>query len=279
MQVSHNKTYINPDDTYLPAKIKNQGRYIRFIRDDRKPQKPRINVSFDEVMKRQGGFAVQRQAQARALAEQVGPAFLTLVVKLAKDFKIVKALINVESAANLITDRGLQEKGWAVKSEDLDKDVNTPNNVIVTNPSGFYSIDGYRAVEPKQRFLLNQYYGTYPKKAQRRENNYGSWYDEQIRPLIPAAIGKQLFNKAVQIVFKNLSHIIDKQADQQTRLKQQMTYLKCASYIWKKKFIEYFAAMNADQQYKATFKNADYFALYRSPDSRKIKCNKLACSK
>jgi hypothetical protein len=40
-------------------------------------------------------------------------------------------------------------KDWKVKTEDLDNDENTPKNVIVTNPSGFYSIDGYRAVEPK----------------------------------------------------------------------------------------------------------------------------------
>ncbi|KAA6370646.1 MAG: hypothetical protein EZS28_033827 [Streblomastix strix] len=229
-------------------------------------------------MKRQGGFAAQRQAQARALAGQAGPALLTLVGKLAKDIKRVKALVNEDSAKNWITDRGLNEKGWSVKSEDLDDDRNTSNNVIVTNPSGFYSIDGYRAVEPKQRFLLNQYYGKYPQKAQRRQNNYGSWYDETIRPLIPAAIGKQLFNKAVQIVLKSLGHVIDKEADQQTKLKQQMTFIKCAPYIWKKKFIGYFAAMNADAQSKNAFKDANYFDLYRSPDTRKKynAINKLA---
>ncbi|KAA6386170.1 MAG: hypothetical protein EZS28_018305 [Streblomastix strix] len=102
-------------------------------------------------MKRQGGFAVQRQAQAGALVKQAGPALALLVGKLAKDNKRVKALVNEESAANWITDRGWQAKGWSVKSEDLDKDINTPNNVIVTNPSGL--LDNYYAAGQIAEFL------------------------------------------------------------------------------------------------------------------------------
>ncbi|KAA6309852.1 MAG: hypothetical protein EZS28_056427, partial [Streblomastix strix] len=157
---------------------------------------------------------------------------------LAKDIKRVKALVNEQSAQNWITDRGL--KDWKVKTEDLDLDPNTPKNVIVTNPSGFYSIDGYRAVEPKQRFLLNQYYGKYPSKLQRTDNNYGAWYDETIRPLIPAAVGKQLFNQAVQIVLKSMGHAVDEnhgRVNQALRRKQQLTFLRLAPYLWKKQFI------------------------------------------
>ncbi|KAA6319537.1 MAG: hypothetical protein EZS28_054799, partial [Streblomastix strix] len=173
-----------------------------FIRKQPTIRPPRQNITFDNITARIGNGTIgeRRMAQQRALADQVGPGLIHIVGRLAKDIKRVKALVNEKSAQNWITDRGL--KGWKVQSEDLDNDENTPKNVIVTNPSGFYSIDGYRAVEPKQRFLLNQYYGKYPTKLQRTDNNYGAWYDETIRPLIPAAVGKQLFNKAVQIVLK-----------------------------------------------------------------------------
>jgi hypothetical protein len=81
------------------------------------------------------------------LANASGPALLHIVGLLAKDIKRVKALVNADSAKNWIADRGL--KGWKVDLEDLDNDARTPRNVIVSNPSGFYSIDGYRTVEPK----------------------------------------------------------------------------------------------------------------------------------
>ncbi|KAA6370223.1 MAG: hypothetical protein EZS28_034251 [Streblomastix strix] len=138
-----------------------------------------------------------------------------IIGRLAKDIKRVKALVNEKSAQNWINDRGL--KDWKVQSEDLDNDENTPKNVIVTNPSGFQSIDGYRAVEPKQRIMLSQYYGKYPTKLARADHNYGSWYDETIRPLIPDAVGKQLFNKAVQIVLKSMGHSVDENLGRQIK--------------------------------------------------------------
>ncbi|KAA6353676.1 MAG: hypothetical protein EZS28_050797 [Streblomastix strix] len=199
-----------------------------FIRKQPTIRTPRQNITFENITARVGNGTLgeRRRAQQRALVEQVGPALVHIVGKLAKDIKRIKTLVNEQSAQNWIKDRGL--KDWKVQTEDLDLDPNTPKNVIVTNPSGFYSIDGYCAVEPKQRFMLNQYYGKYPTKLERTDNNYGSWYDETIRPLIPAAIGKQLFNKAVQIVLKSMGHSVDEnhgRANQVLRRKQQLTFL------------------------------------------------------
>lgn len=47
---------------------------------------------------------------------------------------------------------------------DGDRNPWTSDNVIVRNPNGFYSIDGYCAVKSKDRFLLNQYYTKYLSK-------------------------------------------------------------------------------------------------------------------
>ncbi|KAA6365650.1 MAG: hypothetical protein EZS28_038823, partial [Streblomastix strix] len=119
-----------------------------------------------------GTIDERRRAQQKSLADQVGLWLMHIVGRLAKDIKRVKALVIEQGAQNWINDRGL--KDWKVQTEDLDNDENTPKNVIVTNSSGFYSIDGYRVVEPKQRFMLSQYYGKYPTKLARADHNYGS---------------------------------------------------------------------------------------------------------
>ncbi|KAA6363423.1 MAG: hypothetical protein EZS28_041051, partial [Streblomastix strix] len=135
-----------------------------FIRRQPKTKLPRQNVIFENITVRIGNGTIgeRLKAQQRALADQVGPWLMHIVGRLAKDIKRVKALFYEYCAQNWITDRGF--KDWKVKTEDRDLDLNTPKNVIVTNSSGFYSIDGYRAVEPKQRFMLSQYYGKYPTK-------------------------------------------------------------------------------------------------------------------
>ncbi|KAA6364216.1 MAG: hypothetical protein EZS28_040257 [Streblomastix strix] len=240
----YQNVYNEGANEYLPYKVKNQARYMGFIRGQPKTKLPRQNVTFENITARIGNGTIgeRRRAQQKALAEQVGPALVHIVGKLAKDIKRVKALVNEQSAQNCITDRGL--KDWKVQTENLDLDPNTPKNVIVTNPSGFYSIDGYRAVEPKQRFLLNQYYGKYPTKLQRTDNNYGSWYDQTIRPLILDAVGKQLFNKAVQNVLKT-------------------------PFLWKSHFIGVYAAANAPEQAKLAFTSANYFKMYSDIKTRK----------
>ncbi|KAA6372690.1 MAG: hypothetical protein EZS28_031784 [Streblomastix strix] len=242
---------------YLPYNVKNQARYMGFIRGQPKTKLPRQNITFDNITARVGNGTIgeRRRAQQKALADQVGPGLIHIVGRLAKDIKRVKALVNKKSAQNWITDRGL--KDWKVKTEDLDLDPNTPKNFIVTNPSGFYSIDGYRAVEPKQRFMLNQYYGKYPTKLASVDHNYGSWYDETIRPLIPAAVGKQLFNKAVQIVLKSMGHSVDENNG------------RLAPFLWKNHFIGVYAAVNAPQQAKQAFTSANYFQMYNNVQTRK----------
>ncbi|KAA6366639.1 MAG: hypothetical protein EZS28_037835 [Streblomastix strix] len=226
-----------------------------FIRGQPKTKLPRQNVTFENITARVGNGTIgeRRRAQQRALADQVGPGLMHIAARLAKDIKSVKALINGQSAQNWIKDRGL--KDWKVQTEDLDNDENTPKNVIVTNPSGFYSIDGYRAVEPKQRFLLSQYYGKYPAKLTRADHNYGSWYDQTIKPLISDAVGKQLFNKAVQIVLKSKG----------TQLMKTME----APFLWKNYFIGIYAAANAPQQAKLPFTSANYFKMYNELNTRK----------
>ncbi|KAA6366118.1 MAG: hypothetical protein EZS28_038354 [Streblomastix strix] len=253
-------------------RVYQNARYMGFIRGQPKTKLPRQNVPFENIAARVGNGTIgeRRRAQQRALADQVGPALVHIVGKLAKEIKRVKALVNEQSAQNWITDRGL--KDWKVQTEDLDLDPNTPKNVIVTNPSGFYSIDGYRAVEPKQRFLLNQYYGKYPTKLQRTDNNYGSWYDQTIRPLIPDAVGKQLFNKAVQIVLKSMGHSVDEnngRENQALRRQQQLTFLKLAPFLWKSYFIGVYAAANAPEQAKQAFTSANYFKMYSEIKTRK----------
>ncbi|KAA6386552.1 MAG: hypothetical protein EZS28_017920 [Streblomastix strix] len=257
---------------YLPYNVKNTGRYMGFIRGQPKIKPPRQNVTFENITARVGNGKLgdARRAQQKALADQVAPGLINIVGRLAKDIKRVKALVNEQSAQNWITDRGL--KDWKVQTEDLDLDPNTPKNVIVTNPSGFYSIDGYRAVEPKQRFMLNQYYGKYPTKLSRADNSYGSWYDQTIRPLIPAAVGKQLFNKAVQIALKSMGHMVEENhgiTNQANRRKQQLTFLRLAPFLWKMHFIGQFAAANAPEQSKQTFMAQNYFNMYGNPLTRK----------
>ncbi|KAA6395864.1 MAG: hypothetical protein EZS28_008611 [Streblomastix strix] len=140
-----------------------------------------------------------------------------------------------------------------MKTEDIDLDPNTPKNVIVTNSSGFYSIDGYRAVEPKQRFMLSQCYCKYSSKLSRADHSYGSWNDQTIRPLNPDAVGKQLFNQVVQIIFKSMGYSVDEnngRDNQALRRKQQLTFLKLAPFLWKSHFIGIYAAENAPQQAK-----------------------------
>ncbi|KAA6324790.1 MAG: hypothetical protein EZS28_054146, partial [Streblomastix strix] len=217
-----------------------------------------------------GTIGERRRAQQRALAEQVGPGLMHIVGRLAKDIKRVKALVNEQSAYNWINDRSL--KDWKVQTEDLDLDSNTLKNVIVSNPSGFYSIDGYRAVEPKQRFLLSQYDGKQPSKLSIADHNYGSWYDQIIRPLIPDAVGKQLFNKAIQIVLKSMGHSVDEnngRQNQALRRKQQLTFLKLALFLWKSHFIGVYAAANAPIQAKQAFISADFFKMYNTVQTRK----------
>ncbi|KAA6372455.1 MAG: hypothetical protein EZS28_032017 [Streblomastix strix] len=268
----YQNVYNEGANEYLPYNVKNQARYMGFIRGQPKTKLPRQNITFENITARVGNGTIgeRRRAQQKALADQVGPGLMHIVGRLAKDIKRVKALVNEQSAQNWITDRGL--KGWKVQSEDLDNDENTPKNVIVTNPSGFYSIDGYRAVEPKQRFLLNQYYGKYPAKLARADHNYGSWYDQTIRPLIPDAVGKQLFNKAVQIVLKSMGHSVDEnngRQNQALRRQQQLTFLKLAPFLWKSYFIGTYAAANAPEQAKQAFTSADYFKMYNDIKTRK----------
>ncbi|KAA6395138.1 MAG: hypothetical protein EZS28_009334 [Streblomastix strix] len=269
----YQNVYNEGANEYLPYNVKNQARYMGFIRGQPKTKLPRQNIIFENITARVGNGTIgeRRRAQQKALAEQVGPALVHIVGKLAKDIKRVKALVNEQSAQNWIKDRGL--KDWKVQTEDLDNDENTPKNVIVTNPSGFYSIDGYRAVEPKQRFMLNQYYGKYPSKLSSAEHNYGSWYDETIRPLIPAAVGKQLFNKAAQIVLKSMGHSVDEnhgRSNQALRRKQQLTFLRLAPFLWKSHFIGVYAAANAPQQAKQAFTSANYFQKYNKAQIRKL---------
>ncbi|KAA6380772.1 MAG: hypothetical protein EZS28_023702 [Streblomastix strix] len=268
----YQNVYNEGANEYLPYNVKNQARYMGFIRGQPKTKLPRQNITFENITARIGNGTIgeRRKAQQRALADQVGPGLIHIVGRLAKDIKRVKALVNEQSAQNWITDRGL--KGWKVQTEDLDNDENTPKNVIVTNPSGFYSIDGYRAVEPKQRFMLSQYYGKYPTKLQRADHNYGSWYDQTIRPLIPDAVGKQLFNKAVQIVLKSMGHSVDEnngRQNQELRRKQQLTFLKLAPFLWKSHFIGVYAAANAPQEAKQAFTSANYFQMYNNAQTRK----------
>lgn len=47
---------------------------------------------------------------------------------------------------------------------DIDRNLWTPDNIIVINPNGFYFIEGYHAVKLKERFLFNQCYTKYPSK-------------------------------------------------------------------------------------------------------------------
>ncbi|KAA6397661.1 MAG: hypothetical protein EZS28_006817 [Streblomastix strix] len=243
-----------------------------FIRGQPKTKLPRQNITFKKRTARVGNGTIgeRRRAQQKALADQVWPGLMHIVGRLAKDIKRVNALFIEQSAQNWITDRGL--KDWKVKTEDLDLDPNTPKNVIVTNPSRFYSIDGYRAVEPKQRFMLSQYYGKYPTKLQRADHNYGSWYDQTIRPLIPDAVGKQLFNKAVQIVLKSVGLSVDENngwQNQALRRKQQLTFLIFAPFLWKSHFIGVYAAANAPQEAKLAFTSANYFKMYNNAQTRK----------
>ncbi|KAA6369080.1 MAG: hypothetical protein EZS28_035394 [Streblomastix strix] len=268
----YQNVYYEGANEYLPYNVKNQARYMGIIRGQPKTKLPRQNITFENITARVGNGTIgeRRRAQQKALAEQVGPPLMHIVGRLAKDIKRVKALVNEQSAQNWITDRGL--KDWKVKTEDLDLDPNTPKNVIVTNPSGFYSIDGYRAVEPKQRFLLNQYYGKYPAKLASADHNYGSWYDQTIRPLIPDAVGKQLFNKAVQIVLKSMGHSVDEnngRQNQALRRQQQLTFLKLAPFLWKSYFIGTYAAANAPEQAKQAFTQANYFKMYNEIKTRK----------
>ncbi|KAA6355384.1 MAG: hypothetical protein EZS28_049090, partial [Streblomastix strix] len=117
--------YKKGSDEYLPYNVKNQARYMGFIRKQPTIRTPRQNITFDNITARigNGTLGERRRAQQKALAEQVGPALVHIVGKLAKDIKRVKALVNEQSAQNWITDRGL--KDWKVKTEDLDLDPNT----------------------------------------------------------------------------------------------------------------------------------------------------------
>ncbi|KAA6390554.1 MAG: hypothetical protein EZS28_013915 [Streblomastix strix] len=268
----YQNVYNEGANEYLPYNVKNQARYMGFIQGQPKAKLPRQNITFENITARVGNGTIgeRRKAQQRALAEQVGPGLMHIVGRLSKDIKRVKALVNEQSAQNWIKDRGL--KDWKVQTEDLDKDKNTPKNVIVTNPSGFYSIDGYRAVEPKQRFLLSQYYGKQPTKLARSDHNYGSWYDQTIKPLIPDAVGKQLFSEAVQIVLKSMGHSFDEnngRQNQALRRQQQLTFLKLAPFLWKSYFIGTYAAANAPEQAKQAFTQANYFKMYNETKARK----------
>ncbi|KAA6385374.1 MAG: hypothetical protein EZS28_019100 [Streblomastix strix] len=239
-------------------------RYMGFIRKQPTIRPPRQNINFENITARVRNRTLgeRRRAEQRALADQVGPGLKNIVGRLAKDIIRVKALVSEQSAQNLINDRGL--KNWKVQTQDLDNDENTPKNVIVTNSSRFYSIDGYRAVEPKQRFMLSQYYGKYPTKLSRANHNYGSWYDQTIRPLIPAGVGKQLFNKAVQIILKSMGHSVDEnhgRTNQALRRKQQLTFLRLAPFLWKSYFIGTYDAANAGLQAKQAFTQANYFQI------------------
>ncbi|KAA6358931.1 MAG: hypothetical protein EZS28_045543, partial [Streblomastix strix] len=215
------------NDQYLPGAIKNQARYMGFIRGQPKIKAPRQNVTFENITTRVGNNKLGeiRKAQSTKLATEVGPSLMHIFGKQAKDIKRVKAFVNEQSAQNWITDRQL--KGWNVEKQDPDNDLYTPDNDNVTNSSGFYSIDGYRAVEPKQRVMLSQYYGKYPKKLDRMDNSYGSWYDKTIRTLIPAPVGKQLFDKAVHIILNSNNHSIEENHgnNQAVRRKYQSAYL------------------------------------------------------
>ncbi|KAA6388865.1 MAG: hypothetical protein EZS28_015608 [Streblomastix strix] len=217
-----------------------------------------------------GTIGEKRRAKQKTLVDQVGSGLMHIVGRLAKDIKSVQALVNEQSAQNWITDRG--SKDWKVKIENLDLDPNTPKNVIMTNPSGFYSIDGYRVVEPKQRFMQSQYFGKYPTKLQRVDHSYGSWYDQTIRPLIPNAVGKQLFDKAVQIVPKSMAHSLYEnkgRENQSLRRKQQLTFLKLDPFLWKSHFIGTYAAANAPQYAKQAFTSQNYFKMCNELKIRK----------
>ncbi|KAA6376996.1 MAG: hypothetical protein EZS28_027477, partial [Streblomastix strix] len=165
----------------------NQARYMDFIRKQPTIRPPRQNITFENITARVGNEIIdeRRRAQQRAIAGEVEPELMHIVGRLAKDIKRVKALVSRQSTLNWITDRGLND--WKVWNENLVSDENTPKNDFVTNSSRFYSIGGYRAVEPKQRFMLNQHYCNYPTKLQRADNNYGYKYDEILRILILAA--------------------------------------------------------------------------------------------
>ncbi|KAA6359836.1 MAG: hypothetical protein EZS28_044636, partial [Streblomastix strix] len=108
----YQKVYNEGANEYLPYNVKNQARYMGFIRGQPKTKLPRQNITFENITARIGNGTIgeRRRAQQKALADQVGPALVHIVGKLAKDIKRVKALVNEQSAQNWITDRGL--KGW-----------------------------------------------------------------------------------------------------------------------------------------------------------------------
>ncbi|KAA6362932.1 MAG: hypothetical protein EZS28_041541 [Streblomastix strix] len=138
--------YKKGSDEYLPYNVKNQGRYMGFIRRQPKTRTPGQKTTFENITARVGNRIMDenRKAQQRALADQVGSGLINIVGRLAKDIKRVKALVNEQSAQNWIKDRGLKDQ--TVQTDDLDLYPNAPKNVIVTSPSGLYSIDSYRAV-------------------------------------------------------------------------------------------------------------------------------------
>ncbi|KAA6358748.1 MAG: hypothetical protein EZS28_045726, partial [Streblomastix strix] len=87
--------YKKGSNEYLPYNIKNQARYMGFIRKQPTIRTPRQNITFDNITARVGNGTLgeRRRAQQKALAEQVGPALVHIVGKLAKDIKRVKALV------------------------------------------------------------------------------------------------------------------------------------------------------------------------------------------
>ncbi|KAA6401633.1 MAG: hypothetical protein EZS28_002836 [Streblomastix strix] len=198
--------YKKGSNEYLPYNVKNQARYMGFIRGQPKTKLPRQNITFENITARVGNGRIgeKRRAQQRALADQVGSVLIYIVGRLAKDIKRVKTLVNEQSAQNWINDKA------------------------------------------------------------RVDHNHGFWYDETIRPLIPAAVAKQLFNKAAQIVLKSMRHSVYEnhgRTNQALRRKQQLSFLRLAPYLWKKYFIGWIATLKANEQTNYAFTQANYFQI------------------
>ncbi|KAA6385892.1 MAG: hypothetical protein EZS28_018583 [Streblomastix strix] len=140
--------------------------------------------------------------------------------------------------------------------------------------SGLIKIVGRLAKDIKKvKALVNeQSTQHWIEEGVRIDNNYGSWYDKTIWPIIPVTVGKQLFSNAVQIVLKGMSRAIDEnfgRTNQALRRKQQLTFLKLAPFLWKSHFIGVYAAANAPQQAKLAFTQANYFNMYNDLQTRK----------
>ncbi|KAA6385132.1 MAG: hypothetical protein EZS28_019341 [Streblomastix strix] len=150
---------------------------------------------------------------------------------------------------NYLVDKGYPKEGenaWKVEMRDGDRNPWTSDNVIVRNPNGFYSIDGYCAVKSKDRFLLNQYYTKYLSKLQRLENKNRQWYEYNVKSPYSDYIEKgfYLFRQQVMAVLKQINHKIEEnlfnQSEQRAvvvnaknRAMELAMYTKLALYLWK----------------------------------------------